>query len=127
MDSRKLIAKSDIVILVLILLLALIGLIAMKLQKDGDTVLIAMDGKELYSIELSSVKQPETLEIKGKDGINALIEVSDRGACFLECTCPDKTCVRTGMVSKDFQSAVCLPGRISIAIKSGNEPDGVTY
>ncbi|HOJ11758.1 MAG TPA: NusG domain II-containing protein [Clostridiales bacterium] len=106
---------GDFALLAIILAIAVVNIMMFMQKKDGSpTALIIKDGKTLQSIKLDEVK--ERIEIKGQGKYNELIAVENGRIRFEESDCPDKTCVRTGWISRSGQSAVCLPAGIIIKI-----------
>jgi hypothetical protein len=67
------------------------------------------------------------------DGLPGVkISVSSGGAGVIQSDCPDKICVRAGMLSIPGQAAVCLPNRVIVRVttRSPGESDmldGVLY
>ena len=55
------------------------------------------------------------------------MELSPRGARVADSGCPDKTCVRAGILTQAGQSAVCLPGRVVLRLEGAGAADAETY
>lgn len=127
MDKRSLLQKRDIPILLVTLLIAVCGIWLLRQSRPAEVIVIEQNGRELYRYVLSELTEARTLHVEGMNGISAEIEISGSGARFVETGCPDKQCVHTGLVSKGNESAICLPGRISIRAVSGDSADAVTY
>lgn len=93
-------------------------------RESGDTARLTLEGKTVMEVPLD------------KDGIYSLQEdpsvrfqVKDGAAAFIDADCPDKICENEGFLSKDGQTAVCLPRRVSLTIVRAGEdlgPDIIT-
>ena len=82
---------------------------------------IRVEGELCKRIELTGHRGKETVEIVSDRGRN-LIQVEDESICVLEADCPDKVCVKTGSLSKNGQTAACLPHKLLLEIKEGPLP-----
>ena len=64
-----------------------------------------------------------------KSNPHVKFEIKDNKIRFLESDCPDKICVNTGFIWIAGQTAVCLPNKMSLTIKSNksdNDFDAVS-
>lgn len=91
------------------------------------TAVIKHDGQVIQQINLSSVKNPETLTYN-YEGIKQVI-VAERGRIrFSESECPDKICVKTGWLNKPGDKSVCMPSKVVITIVGENKKvDSIAY
>ena len=113
--SRRLPGKGEAAALLAHLLLALAVFFgARRFAPAGETVLIEQNGETVFSARLADLGEARVLEIGG-----AAVEVSRRGARFLESDCPDRLCVKAGLLTRAGESAVCLPNRVSVRITGG--------
>ena len=110
--TKRLFKKSDLFILIPLLLLAL-GLHFFLSKSSGDTVEISVEGEVLYTLPLS-----EELEVVLDNGVTIFID--GESAFFRSSDCPDKVCVNTGRLSRSGEWAACLPNKTVIKI-SGRE------
>lgn len=127
MDKRSLLQKRDIPVLLVILLAAVLGIFLLRQSRAAEIIVIEQNGKELHRYILAELTNTQLVHVDGKNGISAEIEVGSGGARFVKANCPDQQCVHTGLVSKGNESAICLPGRISIRAAGGDAADAVTY
>ena len=127
MEKRRILQKRGIPVLLLILHAAVCGIFVLQLSGEADVIVIEQNGNELQRFILSELTEAQTLHVDGQSGISAEIEVGPGGARFTEATCPDRQCVHAGFVSQGNESAICLPGRISIRALCGASADAVTY
>ena len=132
MKTEKLIKKGDILIILFFLLVAVFLFVLPLLNKTSSlTADIYEDGKIVKSIDLSDPEEEGEIEING-----CRIRVSDGKVRFLESDCRDKICVDTGELNRAGDSAICLPNRVAVIVRSGGndktgmnggDVDAVTY
>ena len=123
-ETRKLITKRDSFILAVLLVLAVASVLFFKLGlKDGKTAVISVDGREYMRVALDSQDRDITLN----NGVSIILRDGKIG--FSESDCPDKVCIRTGMLSDIGEVAACVPNKTVIEIVGGNsgDIDVVTY
>lgn len=127
MNRRSFLQKRDIPVLLFILLIAIGGIWFLGQSREAEVIVIESNGTEMHRFVLSELTETQTFQMDGEGGLSAVIEVSGSGARFIQADCPDKQCVHTGLVSKGNESAICLPGRLSIRATGGESADAVTY
>lgn len=118
---RKLATVSDLIIIGIILLSAVL-LLLFKSNEIGKTAVIRVDGKEYKTVNLESDEKTEI-------SVNGVTIVYGGGEIWVEnSTCHDKICVNAGHLSKKGQSAVCVPNRVSVEVVGNdkNAPKAVT-
>lgn len=124
MKDIKLFRKQDLAVTVVVLLLALALLIPSFLKKDTLKASIVVDGKITKEIDLSSVSQDYVFSPKS----GTEIEVGKGKIRFSSACCKDGLCVNSGWLTKNGQTAACLPERVVIYLEgSDSEPDILTY
>lgn len=117
--------KGDILLL-LIMLIAGISYFGLKfLYKDtGDkTIVISINGKEYDRIAMSNLNSEKLIHIDLEEGRYIDIKVDSQGAHVSDVICPDKICVKTGVIDKVGQSIVCLPNKVQVFIEGSAETD----
>ncbi len=120
MDKKPFIKKSDLLIIAACLILALICFIVSLAGKGAvKTAVISADGEELTRITLGEGVS-ETVTVGG-----AVITVNGNTVFFSESDCPDKTCVKTGILSSAGDSSACVPNRVSVYIEGKKVENGV--
>lgn len=111
---------------ILIFILILLGSAAALLlpeRGDGTIANVYRNGKCIYSVDLSSVKAPYTIKLKGEHGYNNVLVEHGR-IRISEADCPDKVCVHQGWISKSGTPIVCLPNKLIVKIeKSAADAD----
>ena len=111
---RKIIA--DLILIFCVVLVALsVFLVAFLRSEDGVFVSVRIGDGESVMYSLS-----EDGEYKLLGGKNILV-IKDGKAYMSHADCPDKTCVRTGAISKTGEQIICLPNRVYISIIGAEE------
>ena len=123
-------AGDGVIYAVLVLLCA--ALFLLPLLRDDDAVLTAQimaDGEVIETVELSlSAMQAfeETREVNG-----CVIVLSPEGVCVADADCPDRLCVKTGMITRAGEAIACVPDRVVVTMRQARAADetydGVAY
>ncbi|MBR3195671.1 MAG: NusG domain II-containing protein [Clostridia bacterium] len=95
-------------------------------KSGGQTAQVIQDGEILCEIDLSTVGEPYTFTVTGKDGGVNVIEVEPGRIRVSEADCPDRICVHQGWLSTQSVPVVCVPHRLMIRLVSGTGPDAYT-
>lgn len=101
------ITKTDLAVIALLLLLAVFF---MPGRGGGAKKLFLITDNGRTSVPLKKHL------IKLKDG-HVVIEITDKGARFIESDCPNKICIKSGWVTKCGGTAVCVPNRIALVME----------
>jgi hypothetical protein len=63
-----------------------------------------------------------------------ILEIGDSGARIISAPCPNKLCVKTGLIRHSHEEIVCLPGKLLLVLEGPNDeekgkagPDAITY
>ena len=122
-DKKRL---RDIILIGSVLVIGLGALLIITLtQKDGDRVIIRVDGKQVaeYSLLVDGIYY-----IDGYDGGTNVLVVEDGKAYMKEASCPKNTgdvaCIDQGKKSKVGESIICRPNRVIVEIV-GEGDDGL--
>lgn len=111
--SSKFFKKTDILIVV-IMLIALIGVLILVFLPKGEEVVIRIDGKVAYVYKLNENRIID-ITIEGEEHANVV--VIEDGCVFMQsATCPNGDCVASGKISKIGQSIACLPHKLIVEI-----------
>ncbi len=111
---KKIITKTDIIMLVLLIVAGVIGFISVKVfMKKGGSVRVSVDGE---TVKTYSLDDDGEYHIEGCDGGFNLLVIKDGKAYISEADCPDKLCVKQGKVSKEGETVICLPHKVVIEI-----------
>ncbi len=97
-------------------------------NEQPELVEIFVDGERYASYNFAEISGTKSVEIDTGYGYNVL-EITNKGARMIESSCPDKTDVQCGEISKPGQMIVCIPNRVSVKIlgKEKLNIDKVTY
>ena len=119
MDSKK----QNILFIVIIVILSFCMLFIMgKRNREGDKVLVYVDGRLVQELFLDEDKE---IVIRGKIGNNVLV-IQGQEVYMKEASCENHICVQQGKISKGGQTIVCLPNQIVVEVSSQiNEMDVV--
>lgn len=115
--------KNDWILLGSVLAVATVFLIfqAVIPEKKDKIVEITVDGVLFGMYDLS---EEQTIDIEGTN----FLTIQDGKAQMSKADCPDKICVRHKAISKDGESIICLPNKVVVSIRGGEEAkaDAVT-
>ena len=90
---------------------------------DIRTAVIVADGKTVRTVALDTAKN-QTIDLNLEYG--NIIEIRDGAIGIAYADCPDKTCVKTGFISRVGQICVCVPSRLIIKIEGEQGYDAKT-
>ncbi len=112
-QDDKLIKKSDIILIAVIVLVALLALgYVMLTKKTGVTVEISVDGDVVASFDISKDKE---YQVTTDEGINLVI-IKDGVVDVVEADCPDKVCVNHVPIDSAGETIICLPHKLVVEI-----------
>lgn len=126
LEQRKLLSGRELPLLAALLVVAALLFFFSSLAPKGAVAVAEQEGSVLLSRALSSVREPETLRLEGKNGVTVSVTLYPDGAAFTEANCPDLVCVKTGKLTRAGESAVCLPARISLRLTGDSGADAAT-
>lgn len=102
----------------LVITAGLLVWIQFAVKKQGETVIIKVDGTVVKQLALNSDTE---LDITGyQGGINHIV-IQDHTVYMSYADCPDVLCVHTGKISKTGETIVCLPHRVVVEIIGAKE------
>lgn len=123
---KEYVKRGDLVILLGVLVLSGLLYVPLLFNKGGAAAEVLSDGEVFERIDLDSVKEPYTINVRG-----SVILVEHGKIGYLESDCPNGECVRFGMLSRAGAAAACVPNRTMIRVISVDReedgPDAVTY
>ena len=112
-EESAIIKKSDIVLLVAILVIALITFAYIMLtKKPGATVEISVDGEVVESFDLSEDREYQVATDKGSN----LVIIKDGMVDVIDADCPDKVCVNHVTIENVGETIICLPHKLVVEI-----------
>ena len=112
--------KGDLLFLPAVLLVAVILVFVLSRKPSGGFVVVTVDGALSGRYPLS---EETSLQIEGADGGYNNLVIRDGQAFLEDADCPDLSCVKTGKISKEGQSIICLPHRVIVTVEGGEADD----
>jgi len=109
--------KGDLILFGVIIIIIASAFLISNLSHNnsaGKTAEIIHNGKVLRTFDLNSITKSEDITIDDK--YHNIIRVEQGRIRFLESTCPDQICVKTGWLTSNGDIAVCLPNQAIIKI-----------
>ena len=110
--------RNDIFLVAVLLLLG--GALALFLwltRQTGGTVSVQMDGKTVMELPLN---EDRSLVLGEGAHTNTLV-IEGGKARVVEASCPDRICVGHGAIQYAGESIVCLPHRLVITVRGGED------
>lgn len=125
------VTRGDILIIILVLAVALMSYMFFSYSvfaQSAEGIEVFVDGREYATYSFDELKDKKIIEIKTDLGYN-ILEISDRGAKMIKTSCPDKTDIQAGTISKPGQMIICVPNKVSVTVIGNNKSkvDKVTY
>lgn len=110
--------RYDILLIALALAAAGILWLTLRPTVDGGTVVVRQAGEEIGRYPLHGER---TVTIGDAD--YNILEIRDGQAMVTDANCGDHTCIRTGAISREGETIICLPHRLEIRVVGGKTPD----
>ena len=109
--------KSDALIILLFAALCVL-LFLLPLFSGGNkaTAVVWSNGEKFREIDLSSVEESFEFEVNG-----CVLSVEKGKIAFVSSTCRDKLCKKSGHLSKNGDTAACVPNKVVVRIENGKE------
>ncbi len=113
MIKHNFLNKIDTIIIILLISFSLIFYLVYNFSSNNNNQIVKIKYNNKIIKEL-----PLNIDTMFSPIDGVVIEIKDNKAHFKHSNCQDKVCVNTGWVSKQGQTAICLPNKISIQISS---------
>ena len=125
--DTRLIRFGDVaVIAAFALLCAALFMLPFQHRDASLSAQVVLDGDVVETIALSSLSEEQTMDVGG-----CTIVFSPNGVRFTDADCPDRLCVKTGVIRFAGESIACVPNRVVVSLQAStaqNEPyDVVAY
>lgn len=122
--------KWDKFLIVFILVASIASMVLMSgmaTNYDNRYVKISIDG-ELYKKYSLDNALDEIITIETSEGSN-VIHIENNSVHMIESTCPDKICIKQGIIDSPGEIIVCLPNKLTIEITGEVEsgPDAISH
>ncbi len=118
------IKKGDVFIIAVLSLICVLLFVFPLFTGNGSTVAaVWLDGKKVKEIELSDISKSYEFSVG-----DCVLSVEEGKIRFVSSNCPDKLCVKSGYLSKNGDTAACLPNKVVVKIENKKEKlDAVAY
>lgn len=88
--------------------------VILSLKKSDKTyVEVVQNNKVIYSFDLSN-EENRSIRIETEDGGWNEIMIENGKISIIDADCPDKTCVKTGVLRSESVPIVCLPHKLVV-------------
>lgn len=116
MEKKKI--KRDIMLIATLIIVcaAVFLIINFVVKKDGITAAVKVDGNIVYMLPLD---KNASVIVEGYQGGSNTVVIEDGTVYMKDADCPDKLCEKTGKISKNGETIVCLPHRVVVEIQGG--------
>lgn len=112
-DSLK-IKKGDVFLIAALSLLCVFLFLLPLFSADKPPVAsVWQNGEKLCEIDLSAVRESYEMPVGG-----CVILVENGKISFLRADCPDKLCLKSGALSKNGDTAACVPNKVVVIIEN---------
>lgn len=108
--------KTAAIAIVIAVIFVISGIASYRLKKTSKNqcVEIVREGEVLYRFDLSETED-QTITIISEDGSSSnTVSIKNGGIYMSDAECPDKTCVKTGVLKSEGLPIVCLPNKLII-------------
>ena len=96
-------------------LAALLWLFVLRQSGDSAVASIRVDGVLLCTVDLAG-SEDRVFSIEEETSLPVTFEIRDHRIRFLSSDCPDQICVKSGFLSRDGDTAICMPNRVSLTV-----------
>ena len=116
MEKKKI--KRDIMLIATLIIVcaAAFLIINFVVKKDGITAVVKVDGNIVYMLPLD---KNASVTVEGYQGGSNTVVIENGTVYTKDADCPDKLCEKTGKISKNGETIVCLPHRVVVEIQGG--------
>lgn len=120
MGEKKLVRRRDLILLAVLLLIGavMLGYWMLRPADLNGVAEVSVDGKVVMELPL---KTDTEVVIDGYGGGENTLVIQDGKADMVSASCPDGICVRHRAISADGESIICLPNRVVVTIRGGEE------
>ena len=120
--DRAVMSKKDLLLIGGILIIALLlgGFFLLQQGENSGVAALSVDGSvvALYDLEKESDR---FIDLQEFCGVPVTLEIQDGAIRFYESLCPDHICENYGFISREGETAVCMPNRTVLTIHSHSD------
>ena len=106
--------RYDLLLIVGALIVAGVFWLMTRPGGEGAFAVVSVDGEEQGRYALS-----EDISVTFGDADYNILQIADGMAAIVEANCGDHTCVRTGRISREGETIVCLPHKLTVTVVGG--------
>ncbi len=119
---KKRFGKTDILVLAIVfaVLSGIWIFTSFIIKEEGADVVITIDGEFYKQV---SLREDQEIKISGDETAANILKIQDGKADMVEADCPDKLCVHQKSISKNGETIVCLPNKVVVEVKSGEDAE----
>lgn len=116
MEKKKI--KRDIMLIATLIIVcaATFLIVNFVVKKHGITAVVKVDGNIVYMLPLD---KNASVTVEGYQGGSNTVAIENGTVYMKDADCPDKLCEKTGKISKNGETIVCLPHRVVVEIQGG--------
>ena len=118
-NERKLLRLRDVFIIVSIIA-AVFVFYALLPESGGETAVVSHDGGVIAEIPLGSSGEYVFPQVP-----DMVFTAGDGAVSVTKSNCGDKTCMRTGKISRRGEAIICVPNKIIVEIKGSSKESDV--
>ena len=116
--------KADFLIIFIVLICSVLIYFS-PTKQENYKILIYVNGKLKNEIDYNDSLN-EKFTVSSEFGKN-VVKIDKNGVKVTESTCADGLEIKQGYINKKGQSLICLPNRLVIKLKSGDEYEAISY
>lgn len=105
----------------ILIAVGLVGVYAMGTGGSGKSVVVELNGKEVFSCRIYEGMAPVEFRVDAGAGKYNVVRVTYESIRIEEANCPDQVCVNSGPIRHPGQTIVCLPHRVVVKITADRE------
>lgn len=117
-NERKLLRLRDIFVIVFII--AAVFVFYALLPESGETAVVSHNGDVIAEIPLDGSGEYVFPQVP-----DMVFTAGDGAVSVTESNCGDKTCMRTGKISKRGEAIICVPNKVIVEIKGSPKESDV--
>lgn len=120
--ERSVMSKKDLLLIGGILLISLLlgGFFLLKQGSGSCVAALSIDGTIVDTYDLNR-EENQLIDLQESYGVPVVLEIRDGAICFYESVCPDHICENYGFISREGETAVCMPNRTVLTIYAASD------